>query len=113
MRFVFLDFSKAFDMVNHKILWRKLYFYGIRGIARDWLNTYLSCRSRYYITQEDNHVWSATRFNLRSLLFLSYINDMASVSDVLFQILFDDDIDFVFNQGIMPMNLSKLQIVGL
>ena len=46
-----LHVSKAFDVIDHKILLAKLEYYGFRGIVKKWLADYLSNRTQQlYIT---------------------------------------------------------------
>ena len=46
---ILLDFSKAFDKVNHsKLLW-KLHQYGIRGHVLDWVRAFLGSRSQQVV----------------------------------------------------------------
>ena len=44
---IFLDFKKAFDTVDHQILFDKLYKLGIRGTPLKWLTSYLTERKQY------------------------------------------------------------------
>ena len=87
---VFLDFSKAFDTVNHSILLDKLYHYGIRGCVHSWFKSYLSNRHQF-VTY--NGVMSGKQM-IRCgvpLLFLIYINDLSSACDHSQPFLFADD----------------------
>ena len=93
---IFLDFSKAFDTVNHKILIEKLDFYGIRGIAKNWSISYLSSRKEYVTINNS----SSDLFTipcgiprgsvLGPTLLLIYINDFHLCSSLEFH-LFEDD----------------------
>ena len=94
---VLLDFSKAFDTVNHSILVSKLEALGVRGSALSWLTSYLANR-RQYVAIGD--VQSSIRTIdvgvpqgsvLGPLLFLIYINDMSRCTNRAKFIHFADD----------------------
>ena len=99
---VFIDLKKAFDTVNHRLLIDKFKCYGIRGIASNFIHSYLSNRNQF--VQYKEHKSSGNKILcgvpqgsiLGPLLFLLYINDMHKVSDLLHFIIFADDTNIFY-----------------
>ncbi|CAB4006755.1 Hypothetical predicted protein, partial [Paramuricea clavata] len=94
---LFLDLKKAFDTVNHKILLSKLGFYGIRGLALSWFQSYLSNRKQ--ICKVNNSLSTFQNItcgipqgsNLGPLLFTIYINDLPNSLEITEPAMFADD----------------------
>ena len=48
---IYLDFAKAFDKVDHKVLMAKLQRYGIHGKALDWIREFLVGRQQTVVVE--------------------------------------------------------------
>ena len=98
---IFLDLSKAFDTLDHKILLSELQHYGIHNASLKWFHSYLTDRKQY--AEYDNatskclpiYTGVAQGSILGPLLFIIYMNDISVVSSKFSFILHADDTTMV------------------
>ena len=94
---VFLDLSKAFDLVNHSTLLNKLKSYNFSPASLQWFKSYLTNRHQKVCVSgklsEAGHITSGVPQGsvLGPILFILYINDMPAELTNIFTDMFADD----------------------
>ena len=112
---IFCDLTKAFDTVNHSILFKKLHYYGIRGVALDWFKSYLSGRKQCVAIGNSMSSFKSINIGvpqgsiLGPILFLLYINDLPNATKML-PFLFADDTTAVESGPDLPSLFEKVNL---
>ena len=108
---IFIDLQKAFDTVDHQILLKKLEYYGIKGKANDWFNSYLTNRQQFVSINGYKSTNQIMKYGvpqgsvLGPLLFLIYINDLHNAIKFSTTHHFADDTNLL----VVNDSLKKLQ----
>ena len=138
----FMDLSKAFDSVDHKMLLTKIKRYGVHSTPLQWIRSYLSNREHFVSWNQIQSTSSILNIGviqgsiLGPLLFLIHINDIVNSSNVLPFVLFTDDttvyvlnnsidgaieilntelakVALWFDSNILTLNVNKTQMIML
>ena len=100
---LYMDLSKAFDVMDHDILETKLEHYGFRGNFLRFLMSFVRNRKYFVHINELNSKTNIVNIGvpqgstLGPLLFLLYVNDMKSASSLLKFVQFADDTTLAYS----------------
>ena len=135
---IFLDFSSAFDRVDHRILLQKLHNYGLRGGVLKFIQSFLSERKQRVVVGGSYSNWVPVTSGvpqgsvLGPILFLLFVNDInEGLSSPLFRfaddhtavrcirshrdrVVLQKDLDRIHDWTVvnnLPLNASKCAVV--
>lgn len=109
---VFLDLQKAFDCLDHKTLFERMYDLGVRGVSLDWIKSYLSKRCQKVQVKSKQSSNVAVQYGipqgsvLGPVLFILYINNITTALPNLQMTIYADDISLIFKRKL----LSDLEV---
>lgn len=137
---IYLDYAKAFDKVDHKILLAKLKRYGIKGKMYNWIKEFLTNRIQTVVVEGRKSTLREVLSGvpqgtvLGPILFIIYIDDLINVlksskgsifaddtkltkniSDESCQAMLQDDLDNVFTWSLlnnMELHERKFELVN-
>jgi hypothetical protein len=108
---VLLDYSKAFDSLNHNILFSKLSYLNFSKHVIDWFKSYLTGRTHAVVENNNKSSWHAINSGvvqgspLSPLIFSLYIVDIGTVLKNCFYHLYADDLQLYIH--CKPENVTQ------
>ena len=112
---IYTDFSKAFDRMNHAVLFHKLDVLGFPPTFVNWIRSYLSNRTQKVLFRGalssviPNTSGVPQGSHLGPLLFILYINDVSSVISHSKILIYADDAK-LFRNIVNVRDCSLLQV---
>lgn len=112
---VFIDYKKAFDLIDHSLLLEKLDAYGIRGNDLAFFRDYLSNRTQYVCVNDCRSTLEAVKTGvpqgsiLGPVLILLFINDLPSVANQSAVDIYADDttLSYSLDVDLAPADITS------
>ena len=104
---IFCDLEKAFNSVNHEILFKKIQFYGIGGKIKMLIQSYFINRYQNVICNTNSSTWEKICCGVPQgliqgpLLFIIYVNDLLSIISKKnnTMVLYADDVSVILTES--------------
>jgi len=94
MRYILIDYSKAFDTINHEILYAKLRMLTIPQLIMQWIMNFLTGRTQAVVTEGTTSNWLPISCSivqgsgLGPMLFVVYAMDLKPIWEHISTLLY-------------------------